>query len=141
MRSTLAERNADLTVVIPVEGSGVADAVARAYEHLVSMDLVTPCLWVTGSEDGTPVAVRLDAEQGAVSEPTVPPRSLLEIVASSSSSRIRVVALALPGDVRSGSDADLADQVAVIQVPDSPVQHLRFLLATAQGLFQPQGEP
>ena len=45
-----------LTIVVPVGTGPLGDAVAQAYRHLVSCDLVAPCVWVLDSATEVPMA-------------------------------------------------------------------------------------
>lgn len=79
-------------------------ASARAYEHLVACDLVEPCVWVEASAEGDLMGLVIGRESVPVNpsaeddwwQPERVP--LLELVASLEPSRIRLIALVLPGD-------------------------------------------
>jgi hypothetical protein len=101
-----------LTVVVAAAASPLAPAVARAYEHLIATGLVATCLWVRVGESGGLEAIALgDADTVAGIPPRQSDPSLLNVVAAADRSRIRVVALALPGDGDTATEGDLPDQV------------------------------
>ena len=126
-----------LTIVVPAGTGPLGDAVAQAYRHLVACDLVEPCIWVVDSPGEKPMAAVIgDDEQQ-------PLRSLLEVVAGTEASRLRVVALMLPGDKPAASpDDDLAERVLrAIRDNKASVQEVTHYTLLVPTLDSPPGQP